>query len=250
MAGTPGIAPSGWPGTLEWWSAPSSAQTVNSDGTGGAPADGGAVGRITGLIGGNFMIQATGANKPVYSAAANPIGGPAWTFDGLAKLMTCDGLAASFAGADLPLTVIAVVGGAPAGTATKYFSLAANTATQPFSVYGNSVSSTWQTNRQGDTGAAVAVAGGDYTTGFLVLGFRFDGTRVSIWKNRREITPWTAQDVADCTFTQLTMGCIRRAANTQFWPGTITELAIGTQALNDYYMEAAMTYFTRLYGQV
>lgn len=220
------LSPIGAANILEWWSPSQSAQTVNSDGTGGAPGDGGSVGRITGLISGTQLIQATAGNKPTYRATG-PGGAayPAWQFDG-GDFLTADALAATFSGSDKPFTLIACVAQTSTVGTQTVWSCGSSSAASPRQDCGYTGSGPARFSRQDDAAANTTsnAAGGGGTT-LKVLSWLLSGTVGYIWRN---YTPdlEMAADVGAMTVDQFTFGCLRRTINAQFFSGYIAEPGI------------------------
>lgn len=240
--GYPTTPPPDIPTLLEWWNPRTSVQTQNSDGSGGASGNGDPVGRITGTVSGNFLIQATDASRPTLRSSG-PNGPPAWQLDG-ADFLTADGLAATFAGSDVPFTVIVAAKFTALAAAQCLFSLGANTAAQPHHVLDFSTS--MHDGRRGDSGAISEFNASQLhnTTSAAVWGMTF-GPGGELWKNAALIKGQALQDVPDCTFTRLSCGVFRRAANTEFLTGYLMDVALYTSALSAAQMSAVMAYIAQ-----
>jgi len=207
--------------------------------------------QLTNLAGTTNAVQGTTANQPLYVAAALN-GRDVLRFNGSSDFLTLDGLVPLFAGADQPLTYVAVLKLNALSVMHVPLGLA-NTSNNAPNTYCQiaAADNKFYWNRRDD-----AVATGDLgpssvlaTASAMVLSVVFTGTSLTIYRNGTSILAG-ASNVGSATFTSLTLGALRSVSAIGFLNADLAELHLCAGALATADRQRDERYLGQRYGIV
>lgn len=167
-------------------------------------------------------------------------------YNGAASYLTCDALAAMFAGADAPFSAISVVHPYAVGLDATVFSSGISSGNTPVTYLQQGSGSTWQFIRTDAVPATKSFSTGVPTTAPTVVSVVTPGTTVSGWVNSGIINRNTDIDLGALTgLDRFGVGARIQSAVGTYWLGSIPAIAIFSRALSDSERYGVERFFIR-----